>query len=69
MEPHCIAMLIVDIQDVQIHQIADPQAGELSILYHLNEVYILLKVFPLAEKVATTSFYQQMITERSWQCS
>jgi hypothetical protein len=68
MEPHCIAMLIVDIQDVQIHQIADPQAGELSILYHLNEVYILLKVFPLAEKVATTSFYQQMITERSWQC-
>jgi hypothetical protein len=68
MEPHCIAMLIVDIQDVQIHQIADPQAGELSILYHLNEVYILLKVFSLAEKVATTSFYQQMITERSWQC-
>jgi hypothetical protein len=61
-------MLIVDIQDVQITQIADPQAGELSILYHLNEVYILLKVFPLAEQSTMKSFYQQMVTDRNWQC-
>jgi hypothetical protein len=63
-------MLIVDIKDVRIAKIPDSQSpqGELSILYYLNDVYILLKQFPTRAIAQVQSFYQRMNEERGWQC-
>jgi hypothetical protein len=63
-------MLIVDIQDVRITQIPDAQSptGEISILYYLNDVYILLKQFPQGGIDLAKSFYQKTINERGWEC-
>jgi hypothetical protein len=63
-------MLIVDIQDVRITQIPDAQSptSEISILYYLNDVYILLKQFPQGGIDLAKSFYQKTIDERGWEC-
>jgi hypothetical protein len=63
-------MLIVDIKDVRITQIPDAQSptGEISILYYLNDVYILLKQFPEGGIDLAKSFYQKTIDERGWEC-
>jgi hypothetical protein len=63
-------MLIVDIQDVRITQIPDAHSpsGEISILYYLNDVYILLKQFPERGLDLAKSFYQKTIDERGWEC-
>jgi hypothetical protein len=63
-------MLIVDIKDVRITQIPDAHSptGEISILYYLNDIYILLKQFPEQSIDLAKSFYQKTIDERGWQC-
>jgi hypothetical protein len=63
-------MLIVDIKDVRITQIPDAQSptGEISILYYLNDVYILLKQFPEQGIDLAKRFYQKTIDERGWDC-
>jgi hypothetical protein len=62
-------MLIVDIQDVHITQIPDTQSptGEISVLYYLNDIYILLKQFPDPGIDLAQSFCQKITEERGWQ--
>jgi hypothetical protein len=63
-------MFIVNIQDVQIAEIADPKHPnqKVLILNYLNRGYVLLQVFPLSRLDAAQNLWRHLTDDRSQVC-